>query len=238
MRRRLHQDAVEEKPVPVKEVTTPELVPLFKELALQELRRCGGLASLMYRTHRFDSRTIARYRRTDPEFDAQWVALKREFPRQNRHKDSPQMRDKFLACLRDGYSPTKAAKEIGLSYMSAKAWKAKDREFSIEWDEAMEEGTDSLEDEARRRAVDGVARPVFQRGEHVGDTQEYSDGLLVTLLQARRPWKFKKFQDVNPNIPPPSLSLQADLSKMTAVELAQLYRETLGALNGEKPGGN
>ena len=45
----------------------------------------------------------------------------------------------------------------------------------------------SLEEEAIRRAVDGVDRPVFFQGKIVGYTKEYSDTLLKFLLEAKRP---------------------------------------------------
>lgn len=55
----------------------------------------------------------------------------------------------------------------------------------------MDLGTDALEDEAVRRAHEGVLKPVFQQGKEVGHVREYSDALMVTMLKARRPEKFK-----------------------------------------------
>ena len=42
-----------------------------------------------------------------------------------------------------------------------------------------------MEDEAVRRAVEGVPRPVFYQGQIVGAVQEYSDELLIRMLKAR-----------------------------------------------------
>jgi hypothetical protein len=50
----------------------------------------------------------------------------------------------------------------------------------------MEAGTDLIEQEARRRAVEGYDRPVFQRGELAGLERVYSDMLLALLLRGRR----------------------------------------------------
>jgi len=47
-----------------------------------------------------------------------------------------------------------------------------------------------LEEEAHRRAVEGVAEPVFYQGEEVGTVQRYSDRLLELLLEANKPTKF------------------------------------------------
>lgn len=57
--------------------------------------------------------------------------------------------------------------------------------------EAREEAFDRLEAEAHRRAVNGVEKPVFYMGEVCGSIKEYSDSLLITLLKACRPGKFR-----------------------------------------------
>ena len=64
-------------------------------------------------------------------------------------------------------------------------------DFAAQWDEALEEGSDLLEAEARRRAVTGVDKPVYYKGEVVGSITQYSDRLLMFLLRAHRPQKFR-----------------------------------------------
>jgi hypothetical protein len=100
-------------------------------------------------------------------------------------------RDKFLDALRQGLSISGACIRGGLSRPKAYAWRKEDPEFARLWEEAIEEGTDRIEDEALRRAVDGTKKPVFNRGMLVGHVQEYSDVLTIFLLKARRPEKFK-----------------------------------------------
>lgn len=84
-------------------------------------------------------------------------------------------------------TPTKAARAIGIDRRTAYNWRNEDDEFRAAWDSAVAEGTDGIEEEATRRAVEGVERPVFQGGECVGHIQEYSDGLMTTILKGRRP---------------------------------------------------
>ena len=67
------------------------------------------------------------------------------------------------------------------------AHRTTEAEFADAWDDAYDAGNDRLEDEAHRRAVDGVERPVTYRGEVVGSVREYSDVLLMFLLRGRRP---------------------------------------------------
>lgn len=62
----------------------------------------------------------------------------------------------------------------------------KDKEFDQGVKDAMEQGYDLWEEEARRRAIDGVLEPVFYRGEEVGTIRKYSDQLLTTLLKGRK----------------------------------------------------
>lgn len=105
-------------------------------------------------------------------------------------KKSPQTMAKTLDKLREGYTPKEAAAHAGISRTTMFEWRRDDPEFAAAWVEAMEEGTDRIEAEAFRRAVEGVSRPVFQCGEEVGRVQEYSDTLLTLLIKGRRPGQF------------------------------------------------
>lgn len=106
------------------------------------------------------------------------------------------IREAFLAELRNGSSIAAAATSAGISRPSVYRWRAMEtpemQAFAEAWDEAVEQGTDRLEDEALRRAVDGVSEPVFYRGVVVGHITRYSDTMLAMLLNARRPEKFRQ----------------------------------------------
>jgi hypothetical protein len=56
----------------------------------------------------------------------------------------------------------------------------------------MEAGTDLIEEEARRRVVEGYDRPVFQGGKLVGVVRVYSDELAALLLRGRRPEVYRE----------------------------------------------
>ncbi len=107
-------------------------------------------------------------------------------------------REAFLGALSAGASITAACRSADLGRTTVYGWRASDDDFARSWDEAIEGGTDRLEDEAFRRAHDGVAEPVISGGRQVLDAdgaplvvRRYSDNLLVTLLKARRPERFK-----------------------------------------------
>ena len=74
------------------------------------------------------------------------------------------------------------------------AYRARDSSatFRAEWDEALEEARELLEAEARRRASIGVDEPVFYKGKVVGHVRKYSDNLLMFLLKAHWPDKFRE----------------------------------------------
>lgn len=65
--------------------------------------------------------------------------------------------------------------------------------FARAWDSALEVATDALEAEARRRAIQGVSEPVgWYQGKPGGKVRRYSDTLLIFLLKAHRPEKFRE----------------------------------------------
>lgn len=107
-----------------------------------------------------------------------------------RSKRTKAREERFLAALCRGLSVGGAAEEAGFSYGFAYKWRAADPDFAACWHDAYEEGTDKLEDEALRRAVEGVATPVYYGGEEIGTIQKYSDALLMFQLRGRRPQKY------------------------------------------------
>lgn len=68
------------------------------------------------------------------------------------------------------------------------------------WDESLELFADRLEAEMARRAIEGVDKPVFYKGEEVGSIREYSDTLAITLAKAVRPARFRENVKVDADI--------------------------------------
>ena len=66
-----------------------------------------------------------------------------------------------------------------------------DKQFSDAYDEAVETSRDTLESEARRRAVEGVVSKRYDKdGNLIAETMNYSDSLLQVLLKGERSDKF------------------------------------------------
>lgn len=100
-------------------------------------------------------------------------------------------RQAFLEALAHSGNVTEACGQSGLSRATAYRLRRADEAFAAAWSEARETGTDALEDEAVRRATQGVEEQVFYGGERVGTQRKYSDALLQFLLRARRPEQFR-----------------------------------------------
>ena len=87
-------------------------------------------------------------------------------------------KEKFITALEEGASIGGAAKKARSSRSAVYRWRDDDEDFAVRWNEAVETGTDRLEDVAFDRAV------------------EKSDKLLLALLKARRPDKYHDFSKV------------------------------------------
>lgn len=110
-------------------------------------------------------------------------------------------RDAFLADLTQRGNVSAAAAAAGLSRDTFYVWRGKDSDFAAAWDQALETAIDAMELEARRRAVEGVEKPIIGRVGKDEDgiityVREYSDSLMTLLLKAHRPDKYRERTDV------------------------------------------
>jgi len=111
----------------------------------------------------------------------------------------------------------------GVASKQHREWLRKFSFYKEAFEEAVEDATDRMEAEARRRAIEGVQEPVFYQGEIVGYTIKYSDMLLDKLLKAYRPDKFKERHEITGAEGKP-LALSFDLSNLTDEELSQIEK--------------
>jgi len=127
----------------------------------------------------------------------------------------------FIEALRNSGNVTEACRAADVSRNWAYERKASNPDFAAQWEAALEIAIDSLEGEAWRRARDGTeeyitckdglvldqeGRPVMQR--------KYSDTLLVKLLTAHRPDKFKDRAQVDVSVT--DLSARMDAARKRA----------------------
>lgn len=105
--------------------------------------------------------------------------------------------DSFLKELARAGNVSAACRKVKISRTIAYELREQATDFAELWAEAIETATDGLEQEAYRRAVKGVRKPTgWYKGVPGGYVQEYSDTLLVLLLKANRPEKFRENVDI------------------------------------------
>ena len=100
-------------------------------------------------------------------------------------------RPHFLKALSQTGNVAGSAQLVGISRSAAYKARRTNPNFAEKWDEAIEVATDAMELEARRRAETGVEEQVFYQGQVVGHVRKYSDTLLIFLLKAHRPEKYR-----------------------------------------------
>lgn len=113
------------------------------------------------------------------------------------HHNSLVLRAEFIDLLRGDLrlkrppmSVRAACDQLKIARHTVKNWRQVDPQFLQAYEDALEDSTDVLEDEAARRAM-GVEEDVFGRDEDgeetvIGKKTRYSDDLLKFLLAGRR----------------------------------------------------
>lgn len=93
------------------------------------------------------------------------------------------LQDQFLEKLEQTANVTLACKKTKIARRTVYNWISTDETFKVKYEDAQRLAVDLLEDEARRRAFNGVREPVYQGGKRVGYITKYSDTLIIFLLK-------------------------------------------------------
>ena len=109
-----------------------------------------------------------------------------------RRKNKQRWQPIFLKSLTETCSVRTSVKLAGISRSTAYRAREADAKFAEDWDDAVDDAVDNLEAEARRRALHGIEEPVFYLGKQVGTIRRYSDSLIMFLLKAYRPERFRE----------------------------------------------
>jgi hypothetical protein len=99
-------------------------------------------------------------------------------------------KERFLKAFRLTGNVRQAALAAGVERCQPYHVFDKDPEFKAAFEEAREHAADRLEQEAFRRAHDGLRKPIAVNGK-THWVREYSDTLLIFLLKASRPHKYR-----------------------------------------------
>ncbi|MFJ1253411.1 terminase [Cupriavidus sp. CuC1] len=80
-------------------------------------------------------------------------------------KLTPEKLTAFCAALAETCQVGKACKAVGISRQTAYHWRDEMPDFAAAWDRAMRIGVTALEDEAHRRAFEGIDKPLTHQGQ-------------------------------------------------------------------------
>ncbi len=102
---------------------------------------------------------------------------------------------RFLACYAACGSLTRAARWSKIHRQTHYDWMKNIPEYPGEFATAEKLAARTLQDEAVRRAHEGVKKAVYYKGKVVGYETEFSDTLMITMLKATDPEKFRDRSD-------------------------------------------
>lgn len=103
-----------------------------------------------------------------------------------------QQKRAFLAAFAHTGRIRRAAESSQVNWRNHYNWLAADAAYVEAFAEATRMAGDFLEDEAIRRAMEGVLKPIFYKGEHVDNETVYSDTLLIAALKGAKPEKYRE----------------------------------------------
>lgn len=116
-------------------------------------------------------------------------------------KVTPQKKAAFCAALAtSGGSVARACEAIDVARLTAYRWRADDPQFAKDWEQAKAIGLEALEDEALRRAFEGVSEPIYYLGRNVDTIKKYSDTLAIFLLKGGMPEKYRERSEVKHDV--------------------------------------
>jgi hypothetical protein len=110
---------------------------------------------------------------------------------------TPERQVGFIEALAETACVVQAAAAVGLSATAAYNLRRRPeaQAFRLAWDAALDMGVRRLADAALSRAVHGVARPVFYRGEQIGERRYFDERLTQFILRRRDPVRFGDWRD-------------------------------------------
>lgn len=109
----------------------------------------------------------------------------------------PEKQVEFIRALAESACVRDACKRVGMSEASARRLKGRPDAvtFRRAWKLALAQATTQLSEAAFSRALHGVRRPVFYKGEQIGECVYYDERLTQFLLRQLDPAGFGRWRD-------------------------------------------
>jgi hypothetical protein len=101
----------------------------------------------------------------------------------------------FIEALAETGIVEEACRRVGMSRTSADNLRHRPEgvHFRRAWEAALDYSLHLVEEDAFLRSRRGVARPIFYKGEQVGEWRHYDERLTMFLLRSRRPERYGKW---------------------------------------------
>jgi hypothetical protein len=103
----------------------------------------------------------------------------------------------FIEALAETGIVEDACRRVGMSRTAADnlRWRPDGAAFRQAWDAALDYALHLVEEDVIIRSRKGVARPIFYKGEQVGEWRHFDERLTMFLLRSRRPERYGKWID-------------------------------------------
>jgi hypothetical protein len=103
----------------------------------------------------------------------------------------------FIEALAETGIVEHACRRVGMSRTSADNLRRRPSgaHFRRAWQAAIDYAAYRIEEDAHRRSRQGVARPIFYKGEQVGEYRHFDERLTMFLLRSYRPERYGKALD-------------------------------------------
>ena len=103
----------------------------------------------------------------------------------------------FIEALAETGIVEEACRRVDMSRTSADNLRRRPEgvHFRRAWEAAIDYSLHLIEEDAFTRSRRGVARPIFHKGEQVGEWRYYDERLTMFLLRSRRPQRYGKWID-------------------------------------------
>ena len=132
----------------------------------------------------------------------------------------------------------KACEVAGVPRSEHYRWLRRNRRYAARFQEAEEHAIQALETEARRRAMVGIEKPIFYKGQTITHIHSFSDGLLMFLLKAKRPDIYRDRGPSGPGPAAPPSPPPTDARVLTRLSRDTLEQALVELTDAESPPGD
>jgi hypothetical protein len=153
----------------------------------------------------------------------------RTHPRKARNFHKTERQTRFLAAFAECGSILRASRWAQIDRTTHYVWMREDASYAARFEEARLQAGSRLEDEAVRRACEGVKKPLFYKGDPIrihGEIvyeTEFSDQLLIFLLKANNPDRFADRQRITLDLK----DWDGDITKLSPAQVDALLAKAL-----------